>query len=61
MWTVIDSLRPQFAKQIAFEARQNRLDMDQQEIESRKIVVFQPEIVELLLSQQNVPGKCGFV
>ena len=57
MWTVIDSLRPQFAKQIAFDARQNRLDMDQQEIESRKIVVFQPEIIELLLEQQNVPGK----
>ena len=31
--------------------------MDQKEVDQRKIVVFQPQLVELLLSQQNVPGK----
>ena len=31
--------------------------MDQKEVDQRKIVIFQPQLVELLLSQQNVPGK----
>ena len=49
MWKIIDALRPDFARIIVTQARKARLEITKEEIDRRKLVVFEPELVTLLL------------